>query len=74
MGGRECTAVRSIQATLMGPCSLTQVPLAGGRSGRRQRMVSGVIARPELDSTSAQDAAVLCPPVATCPAFWPAPC
>lgn len=40
-------------------------PSAGGHSGRRQRMVSGVIARPELDPTSAQDAAVLCPPVAT---------
>ena len=47
------------------PLPDTLAPCAGGRSGRRQRMVSGVIARPELDPTAAQDAAVLCPPVAT---------
>lgn len=39
----------------------------GGHCGRRRRMVPGVLARPELDPASAQDAANLCPR-----GHWPA--
>lgn len=40
------------------------VPSAGGHSGRRQRVVAGIITCPELDPAPAQDAAIHCPPVA----------
>lgn len=49
-------------------CALSPVPSAGGSSGRRQRMVFGVIACAELDPAAVQDTAIRCLPV---PRLWP---
>lgn len=48
-------------------CALSPVPSAGGSSGRRQRMVFGVIACAELDPAAVQDTAIRCLPV---PRLW----
>lgn len=69
-GGAACrvrwspAGARAVHCGPARPGLSDPVPSAGGHSGRRQRVVAGIITCPELDPAPAQDAAIHRPPVA----------